>query len=180
MAIFFYIFGSWFTSNFIFQFIICIILLAFDFWTVKNISGRLLVGLRWWSYVKDNGANEWIFESLEDTGELSPTDANVFWGALYVTPLIWLLLLVVGILRLNFEYLPIVIAAMSMSAANIIGYLKCSDSAKNKLKKLAERNGQNPGMSEAYGSSIRNWVISSLLTLSSNNSNTLNKMTAAV
>jgi len=22
---------------------------ALDFWTVKNVSGRLLVGLRWWS-----------------------------------------------------------------------------------------------------------------------------------
>lgn len=26
-------------------------LLAFDFWTVKNVSGRLLVGLRWWNKV---------------------------------------------------------------------------------------------------------------------------------
>ena len=30
-------------------------------------SGRLLVGLRWWSYVREDGSNDWIFESLEDT-----------------------------------------------------------------------------------------------------------------
>ncbi len=30
-------------------FIIVIILSAFDFWAVKNVTGRLLVGLRWWS-----------------------------------------------------------------------------------------------------------------------------------
>ena len=48
------------------QFVSCIILLAFDFWTVKNITGRLLVGLRWWSYVQENGQSEWVFESLED------------------------------------------------------------------------------------------------------------------
>ncbi len=28
-----------------------VLLLAFDFWTVKNVSGRLLVGLRWWNEV---------------------------------------------------------------------------------------------------------------------------------
>jgi hypothetical protein len=33
---------------------------------VKNITGRLLVGLRWWSYVQENGQSEWVFESLED------------------------------------------------------------------------------------------------------------------
>lgn len=65
-ALFIYLFGGWFTSNFIVHFVTCIILLAFDFWTVKNITGRLLVGLRWWSYVQDNGHSEWVFESLED------------------------------------------------------------------------------------------------------------------
>jgi len=29
--------------------VLCILLLAADFWVVKNITGRLLVGLRWWS-----------------------------------------------------------------------------------------------------------------------------------
>jgi len=29
---------------------ICVLLLSsFDFWTVKNVTGRLLVGLRWWN-----------------------------------------------------------------------------------------------------------------------------------
>jgi hypothetical protein len=40
LAIFIYVFGSWITTNFIFTFVICIVLLAFDFWTVKNISGK--------------------------------------------------------------------------------------------------------------------------------------------
>ena len=26
-----------------------------DFWVTKNLSGRLLVGLRWWNEVKENG-----------------------------------------------------------------------------------------------------------------------------
>ncbi|KAG0324913.1 Golgi apparatus membrane protein TVP23 A, partial [Podila humilis] len=44
-----YFFGSWFTNNFVLIFVLCVLMLVFDFWTVKNVSGRLLVGLRWWS-----------------------------------------------------------------------------------------------------------------------------------
>lgn len=34
-ALFIYLFGTWFTSNFVFLFVVCVLLLAFDFWTVK-------------------------------------------------------------------------------------------------------------------------------------------------
>eukprot|EP01050_Picozoa_sp_SAG11_P010429 SAG11_NODE_1041_length_6056_cov_5.902468_6_plen_102_part_00 len=33
--------------------VLCILLLAMDFWTVKNVSGRLLVGLRWWNEIME-------------------------------------------------------------------------------------------------------------------------------
>ena len=40
-----------------------VLLLAADFWTVKNVTGRLLVGLRWWNKVNEDGSTEWVFES---------------------------------------------------------------------------------------------------------------------
>merc|ERR1711971_1139108 len=58
-----YVFGSFFSSNFILLFVFVILCLACDFWTVKNVTGRLLVGLRWWNHVKDDGSSEWKFES---------------------------------------------------------------------------------------------------------------------
>ena len=124
LAIFIYMFGSWITTSFIFTFVICVVLLAFDFWTVKNVSGRLLVGLRWWSYVREDGSNEWIFESLEDMAEISAFDSRMFWGGLYAAPLAWAFLLLIGLLRLKFEYLPIIIAALVLSGANILGNVK--------------------------------------------------------
>jgi hypothetical protein len=27
------------------------------------ITGRLMVGLRWWNYVDDNGKSHWVFEA---------------------------------------------------------------------------------------------------------------------
>jgi hypothetical protein len=172
LALFLYIFGSWFTSNFIFTFVICIVLLAFDFWTVKNVSGRLLVGLRWWSYVKEDGSNEWIFESLEDMAEISNVDSRMFWGGLYVAPLCWSLLLIVGVLRLQFEYMPIVIAALVLSFANILGYIKCSSSAKDKMKSMVEQGMKQGSMAALENSSIRNWVLNSLLAVTAGSGNT--------
>jgi hypothetical protein len=42
-------------------FVFCVLLLACDFWTVKNISGRLLVGLQWGTKLREDGATEWYF-----------------------------------------------------------------------------------------------------------------------
>ena len=42
---------------------------------VKNVSGRLLVGLRWWNEVTDEGSN-WRFESLAEVHE----HASSWWG----------------------------------------------------------------------------------------------------
>ena len=44
-------------------FIVIILLLAMDFWVVKNVTGRLVVGLRWWNKVEEDGSSTWLFES---------------------------------------------------------------------------------------------------------------------
>lgn len=171
LSIFFYMFGSWFTSNFIFTFVLVIILLAADFWTVKNVSGRLLVGLRWWSYVKDDGSNEWVFESLGTSSgsEISGLDSQIFWSTLYITPLIWIFFLIIGILKLNLEYLPVIISAICMNSANIIGYMKCSSDQKNKMNRMLEQGSSFAGstFSAFENSAVRNFVMNSLFAVAS-------------
>jgi hypothetical protein len=58
-----FLFLNLFLGNEALTFIIVVILSAFDFWFVKNVSGRILVGLRWWNEVKEDGSEVWIFES---------------------------------------------------------------------------------------------------------------------
>jgi hypothetical protein len=48
LGVFFYLIIGSIISNII-TFIIVIVFSSLDFWVVKNITGRLLVGLRWWS-----------------------------------------------------------------------------------------------------------------------------------
>ena len=60
-ALFFYLFmGFIFSSILIFVFVS--ILSIVDFWIVKNITGRFLVGLRWWRKLDENGNEDWEFE----------------------------------------------------------------------------------------------------------------------
>jgi len=58
-----YLLCGLFNGSFIVNFVVIIILLSLDFWTAKNITGRLLVGLRWWNYVDEDGVSHWVFES---------------------------------------------------------------------------------------------------------------------
>ena len=67
-------------------FIIVVILNAFDFWFVKNVSGRILVGLRWWNEVRDDGTEVWIFESDYEKRATS-IDTTLFW--LSLLPCCW-------------------------------------------------------------------------------------------
>lgn len=45
LALFIYVMGGWVSSYTIMTYILCILFLVFDFWTVKNISGRLMVSV---------------------------------------------------------------------------------------------------------------------------------------
>ena len=62
-AIVVYILCGMTSAGFVLTFIIILLLLSLDFWIVKNISGRLLVGLRWWNKISENGESTWIYES---------------------------------------------------------------------------------------------------------------------
>lgn len=91
-------------------FIITILLLAADFYYLKNIAGRRLVGLRWWNEVDPaTGDSHWVFESSEPgTKTINPTDSRFFWIAMYTQPVLWALLVLVAVLTFKFIWLPLV------------------------------------------------------------------------
>ena len=107
----------------ILTFVVTVLFAAFDFWTVKNITGRLLVQLRWWSEIDELGLERWKFESDETTqadqaaaatgdeeaikklAKKSPsnaTDSRVFWMFLYATPCVWGFFLFIEIISFKF------------------------------------------------------------------------------
>jgi hypothetical protein len=155
LALFLYIFGGWFVpsnsrgaadsgAHMIALTVACILLLAADFWVVKNVTGRLLVGLRWWNRV-DNDTTTWIFESAEDQ-TINVFDRRVFWTVLYATPLIWAVLLGFALLKLRLSWLLIVVMALALGGANVYGYYKCSSDQKVRFQQMMQNGAQQGAM----------------------------------
>ena len=84
------------------MFIFVLVLAAMDFWVVKNISGRLLVGLRWRSEIDEKGKEVWKFESYDDKYIPNRVDKAFFWGSQVLGTLIWGFFFIVNVLGLNF------------------------------------------------------------------------------
>jgi Eukaryotic protein of unknown function (DUF846) len=149
IALFMYIFGNWLvesrhSAKFILLTVICILLLAADFWVVKNITGRLLVGLRWWNKV-DEDDTVWIFESAEGK-VINKFDSTVFWTVLYMTPVLWAALFILGLLHFALDWLLICVIALALSMANVYGYYKCSKEQAAQFQQMMQAGAQQGAM----------------------------------
>ncbi len=105
-----YLIGIYIVNNFVLDFIIIILLLAADFYYLKNIAGRRLVGLRWWNEVDtQTGDSQWVFESSDPAVKvINPTDSRFFWLAMYTQPLLWIALGIVAVVTFKFIWLTLV------------------------------------------------------------------------
>lgn len=151
LAITTYLLGGMFqhSLNFITVTVCCILLLAVDFWVVKNITGRLLVGLRWWAQVDleavdgtdDTDETRWIFESKENV-IINKFDQTWFWTTLYAAPGIWIFFFVINLMRFNFGWLITVSFGVALSCANVYGYWRCSKDQKVKFQQMVQRGAE--------------------------------------
>jgi len=124
-------------NQFVTNFVVCIVLLAMDFWTVKNVTGRLLVGLRWWNEGTSENQDSWRFESLaEGQRVINPYESKYFWIILICAPIAWALLSLTALLGLEWGYLIIPIIGVVLGSSNLIGYFKCSKDAKKQLQSM--------------------------------------------
>lgn len=124
--------------------VLIILLHAADFWTVKNITGRLLVGLRWWNKVEEDETT-WIFESAEDK-MVNKFDRTVFWTVLYGTPLVWCVFLFLAIISFKVDWLLVNVIAIALNFSNVYGYYKCSKEQKTQLQSLMQNTAQQGAM----------------------------------
>ena len=69
-----YLLCGWFSDSFIGSFVLIILLLSLDFWTVKNVSGRILAGLRFTFVLVGN--KEWFEIKFPGGGTISTMMGN--------------------------------------------------------------------------------------------------------
>lgn len=139
-ALAFYILFSLFVKSFVIIFVITVLLAALDFWVVKNVSGRILVGLRWWNEIDDDGNSVWKFECLdgESLARMNKKDSWLFWWTLYLAAAAWIVLGIFSLIRLEADYLLVVGVCLSLSIANIVGFTKCNKDAKKNIQTFAQ------------------------------------------
>lgn len=140
-AIAFYVLFSLFVNSFVIIFVVTVFLAALDFWVVKNVSGRILVGLRWWNEISEQGDSVWKFEALdqESLSRINKKDSWLFWWTLYLTAVVWVALGIVALIKLNIDYLLVVGVCLALSIANIVGFTKCRKDAKKQVQNFASR-----------------------------------------
>ena len=138
LSIIFFLFFNIFTSNEALVMITVILLIAADFWYTKNISGRILVGLRWWNnYDVDTQEDKWIFESKNEIKEPN-IDRKTFWFSLYGFEAIWLILFIWECIMFNFTWAFLCLIALVIIGTNVYGFFRCSKIQQKKAAYLAK------------------------------------------
>ncbi|KAE8283247.1 Golgi apparatus membrane protein TVP23-like protein B [Larimichthys crocea] len=139
-AILVYLLCDFLSGRFIASMVTIILLLSCDFWTVKNVSGRLLVGLRWWNQVDEDGKSRWVFESRKgnDLKKTSGAESQIFWLGLIVCPIFWVIFVFSTIFTFKIKWLAVVIMGLVLQWANVYGYVRCKVGGTSDLRNVAK------------------------------------------
>lgn len=71
-----YLLCGFLSGGYVLSTVIVVLLLSADFWTVRNVSGRVLVGLRFWNQVDEDGTSYWVFESRDPSIPSNQVDSK--------------------------------------------------------------------------------------------------------
>ena len=137
-----YIIISFFTNQKGLVYLSVILLGSVDFWITKNVSGRFLVGLRWWNEVKKDGKEVWVYESKNEKTEAT-ADKSVFWTSLYVNGGGWAILFLFKLITLSITNAIIAFTMLMFAGINLYGFFKCSKEQQGKLNKLGTKAVSN-------------------------------------
>ncbi|EGR27808.1 hypothetical protein IMG5_188780, partial [Ichthyophthirius multifiliis] len=114
-----------------------IVMISIDFWVVKNITGRLLISLRWWSECKQNNQTQWIFECKINKHEISDFNYRFFWIIQLASNVTWIVFLVLNIIGLDIQDALICGFGVLMNGINSYYFYLCDYKRKERLKQLA-------------------------------------------
>uniref|UniRef100_A0A5S6Q2I7 Golgi apparatus membrane protein TVP23 homolog n=1 Tax=Trichuris muris TaxID=70415 RepID=A0A5S6Q2I7_TRIMR len=140
IALALYIIGGWVIDGFIATFLLIVVVESLDFWVVKNVTGRKLVGLRWWNYVDDEGKDHWRYESSQTQGKVNAVQPQLFWTGLVVFPIIWCVLIALAFISLNWNWMVVSIFCAVMTGSNLFGYLRCKWNSRQELSSYLKQS----------------------------------------
>uniref|UniRef100_K7FSM0 Golgi apparatus membrane protein TVP23 homolog n=2 Tax=Pelodiscus sinensis TaxID=13735 RepID=K7FSM0_PELSI len=140
-AIVVYLLCELISSSFIACMVSIILLLSCDFWAVKNVTGRLMVGLRWWNQVDDDGKSHWVFEARKASAQRkkvsSEAESRIFWLGLITCPIIWVIFAFSALFSFKVKWLAVVTMGVVLQGANLYGYIRCKVGSRTNLTSMA-------------------------------------------
>ncbi|KRX08059.1 hypothetical protein PPERSA_02191 [Pseudocohnilembus persalinus] len=101
LALLAYLFLNAIVGDKIYTFIIVLVISCIDFWAVKNLTARFLVGLKWWNEFDENGNEIWLYSSMPANWKPHKVDKTIFWISQITITLIFLFFLIIKILSLS-------------------------------------------------------------------------------
>jgi len=136
-GVFSYVFLGFILRSTLLNFLMVFCSIVLDFWISKNISGRYLVGLRWWSTHNDEtGEEEWDFESYDFDLNFSQIDTTVFWWGICAHTIFWAIMFAIKVLGLNFLWGLLTFIGILLNGTNVWAFYKCSQHHKEKMMNL--------------------------------------------
>ncbi len=118
-----------------------VLLMIVDFWYTKNVSGRRMVGLRWWVNFDEAGEEEWKFECRVNEDMVHPLASKVFWFTMYATVACWAILLFFNVFKLSLTNVTICGVGAAVVGVNLYAFHRCSGAQKKRVGELAARLG---------------------------------------
>jgi len=147
LAIITYLLCSVIGLGFVASFVSIVVLLSLDFWTTKNITGRLLAGLRWWNYVDEEGKSHWVFESRKVKGggsgeqqklaDSNTAESRIFWLSLVGSEVVWFVFLFVSLVTFSIKWFMVSGMGVTLNGANMYGYVRCKLGSGENISKAA-------------------------------------------
>ena len=116
---------------------------AIDFYYIKNIAGRLLVGLRWWIQFTDDGQQVYKFESKIDDRDIPTGNQKIFWDPIYLFLVAWFVLIVLSIISFSAPHLFICIFNFALLKFNLNYFVKCWQRRGNQIEQMFVRHGHD-------------------------------------
>ncbi|XP_064218591.1 Golgi apparatus membrane protein TVP23 homolog A-like [Aotus nancymaae] len=108
-AIITYMCCDWFSKSFVGCFVTVLLLLSLDFWSVKVSPNNIAA---------------------------TEAEARIFWLGLIICPMIWIVFFFSTLFSLKLKWLALVVAGISLQAANLYGYILCKMGGNSDVSKV--------------------------------------------
>jgi hypothetical protein len=128
------------TDQYLFTFILISLLLSADFWNTKNIAGRQLAALRWYSRLNEDNEEKWCFESSQNR---VPANSNVFifWIGQLIPIVFWFIILLMNVVTLSPFWVFLALFCCVLLIANFALFLECKGEHQKRVNGITKRFG---------------------------------------